>query len=156
MTSCYGLKEIAKDSVPPSKIVYQNLCKLLDVDPKTVERPGKIDLLLSARSNHLMSDEVIKSKDGVKLYRGPLGETLSGTFCDKNSKFSKAYPTKVTPVLSSVKQASVIRSLTDNEILKYKESIGAECNPKCGSCQCGKCPLGSKPMSIKEEREHGD
>ena len=153
---CYGLKEIAKDSVPPSKVVYQKLCKLLDVDPKTVERPGKIDLLLSARSNHLMSDEVIKSKDGVKLYRGPLGETLSGTFCDKNSKFSKAYPTKVTPVISSVKRASVIRSLTDNEILKYfkEESIGAECNPKCGSCQCGKCPLGSKPMSIKEEKEY--
>ena len=41
---CYGLKEIAKDSDPPSKVVYQKLCKLLDVDPKTVQRPGKIDL----------------------------------------------------------------------------------------------------------------
>ena len=33
------------------------------------------------------------------------------------------------------------------------ESLGVQCNPKCGGCRCGTCPLGGKPYSIKEERE---
>jgi len=73
-----------------------------------------------------------------------------------NMEHIKSYPTRATPVFSSVKRASVIRSLTDREILKHfkEESIGSECNPKCGNCECGRCPLGVKQISIKEEREY--
>ena len=33
------------------------------------------------------------------------------------------------------------------------ESLGVECNPKCGSCRCGKCAIGGKNYTLKEERE---
>ena len=33
------------------------------------------------------------------------------------------------------------------------ESLGVQCNPKCGNCKCGSCPIGDKSYSIKEERE---
>ena len=33
------------------------------------------------------------------------------------------------------------------------ESLGVQCNPKCGNCRCGTCPIGGKSYSIKEERE---
>ena len=82
-----------------------------------VLRPRQIDLLLSAKSNHLMSDEVLNVVNGVKLYRGPLGMTFFGTpdtVC--NMEHIKSYPTRATPVFSSVKRATVIRSLTDREI----------------------------------------
>ena len=154
---CYGLEEIAKDSPTPDMESYTKLCNTFGVDVTEVRRPRKIDLLLSAKSNHLMSDKVLHVIGGVKLYEGPLGRTFFGTpdaVC--NMEHVKSYPTRATPIVSSVKRASVIRSLTDKEILKYfkEESIGAECNPKCGSCECGKCPLGSRLISLKEEREY--
>ena len=34
------------------------------------------------------------------------------------------------------------------------ESLGVQCNPKCGNCRCGSCPIGGKPYSVREEREH--
>ena len=146
---CYGLSEIAKDSPPPDMESYSNLCNSFGVDISEVRRPRKIDLLLSAKSNHLMSDKVLSVIRGVKLCEGPLGKTFFGTpdlVC--NMEHVKSYPTRAIPVVSSVKRASVVRALTDKEILKFfkEESIGAECNPKCGGCQCGKCPLGTKQM----------
>jgi len=33
------------------------------------------------------------------------------------------------------------------------ESLGVECQPRCGSCKCGTCAVGSKNCSLKEERE---
>ena len=33
------------------------------------------------------------------------------------------------------------------------ESLGVQCEPKCGSCKCGNCPIGGKPYNLKEERE---
>ena len=41
--------------------------------------PRKIDLLLSSKSNNLMSDKVLKVVGGIKLYIGPLGKTFSGS-----------------------------------------------------------------------------
>ena len=47
-------------------------------------------------------------------------------------------------------------SSASKDFLDYfkEENIGADCNPKCGSCQCGGCALGGKAMSIKNEREY--
>ena len=33
------------------------------------------------------------------------------------------------------------------------ESMGVECNPKCGNCLCRTCPIGGKSYTLKEERE---
>ena len=68
----------------------------------------------------------------------------------------------LTSRASSVRKAITKRatltalSKTEKEILKYfkEESIGVECEPKCGNCQCGKCALGSKQMSLKDEKEY--
>ena len=104
-----------------------------------------------------MSDHVVKSHNGLKLYSGPLGITISGnTDIFSHPEHVKSYPCKATPIVSSVKRASVVRTLTDKEILQFfkEESIGAECTPKCGNCECGRCPLGMKPMSLKDEKEY--
>ena len=154
---CYGLKDIASDAILPDKASYNKLCGKFNVKPTHVQRPIRIDLLLSTKSNYLMSDSVMKVKDGMKLYTGPLGKTFAGS--DVNLTFNehvKSYPSRAIPILSSVRHSRVIKSLSDKEILKFfkEESIGAECNPKCGNCECGKCALGSKPMSIKDEKEY--
>lgn len=31
------------------------------------------------------------------------------------------------------------------------EDMGAELNPKCGSCKCSKCPLGAKDFTLKKK-----
>ena len=58
--------------------------------------------------------------------------------------------------MSKVKKALITKTLTDREILNFfkEESIGAETNPRCGSCECGRCALGTQQMSLKEEREY--
>ena len=71
---CYGLKNIASDSVLPDVESYKLLCKNFNVSTSQVKRPTTIDLLLSSKSNYLMSDKVYKSYDGIKLYGGPLGK----------------------------------------------------------------------------------
>ena len=34
-----------------------------------------------------------------------------------------------------------------------EESIGVDCQPRCGNCICGRCALGTKRMSLKEDFE---
>ena len=92
----------------------------------------------------------------MKLYSSPQGKTFSGV--DRDLEFQqhiKSYPTKVLPIMSSVKH-SLVKNLTDKEILRHfkEESVGADCQPICGNCECGKCPLGTKPLSIKKEEEY--
>ena len=68
------------------------------------------------------------------------------------SKTAHARTMKVT-----VKEASFTATAkTDCEFLDFfkEESIGVECQPKCGGCRCGKCPTGSKAMTLKEERDY--
>ena len=57
-----------------------------------------------------MSDRVVMEKNGLKLYSGPLGQTISGDTKDFYSEHIKAFPTKtkpVTQILSTVKVAKV-------------------------------------------------
>ena len=149
---CYALDEITEETVPIHPDKYEKMCNQLNVRPGQVKRPVKVDILLSSRSNYLMSERVLAEAGGLKLYQGPLGLTISGS--SKSS--SRSYPAKVTPVISTVKKAKVMKTLTDKEILKHfkEESIGAECSPRCGNCECGKCALGGKQMSLKEERDY--
>ena len=108
---CYGLKNIASDSVLPDVESYKLLCKNFNVSPSQVKRPTTIDLLLSSKSNYLMSDDVYKSHEGIKLYGGPLGKTFGGVTSDLSfNSHVKSYPTKVFPVLqSTVKRASYVK-----------------------------------------------
>ena len=45
-----------------------------------------------------------------------------------------------------------INLLTLSEFFSI-ESMGVECNPKCGGCKCSKCAPGGKGLTLKEERE---
>ena len=118
---------------------YRSLCNTFRISPDQVQRRGKIDMLVSAKSNHLMSDRVIKVEGGMKLYSEPLGKTFSGV--DGSLEFQqhiKSYPTKILPVLSTVRH-SLVKNLTDKEIIRYfKEEIKGEyCRPRCGNCEFG-------------------
>ena len=98
---CYGLNEITKASPLPNHEAYKNICKSLQIDPSTVKRPSTIDLLLSAKDNYLMSDNVVRQKNGLKLYCGPLGQTISGNSGQFINEHVKAYPSKakkITPM----------------------------------------------------------
>ena len=46
---------------------YKEICKRLQLSHSKVKRPALIDMLLSARSNFLMSDQVLVVSDGLKL-----------------------------------------------------------------------------------------
>ena len=106
---CYGLKEITKASSQPNND-YNRICKSFNISPCQIQRPDDIHLLLSAKDNHLMSDRVVMEKNGLKLYSGPLGQTISGNTEQFRSEHIKAFPTKTKPVTqisSTVKLAKV-------------------------------------------------
>ena len=52
-----------------------------------------------------------------------------------------------------VKHAVVLHAPGSIERFFEIESLGTNCNPKCGSCICGTCQPGGKNMSIQEEEE---
>ena len=59
----------------------------------------------------------------------------------------------------TVKNDKSTNHIIDNNLDKImqsfldRESLGTQCNPKCGNCQCKKCPIGSNNYTIEEERE---
>ena len=52
-----------------------------------------------------------------------------------------------------VKHAVVLHSHAGIERFFEIESLGTNCNPRCGSCVCGTCHPGGKNMSLQEEEE---
>ena len=107
LIQCYGLDKIASDAILPEQESYKDLCNKFSVLDSQVQRPVKIDLLLSGRSNYLMSDKVVKTFGGMKLFDGPLGKTFSGfdrSLLFPNNEGSvnvKNFLTRATPVIDS-------------------------------------------------------
>ena len=81
-------------------------------------RPTVIQCMNSAKSNHLMSNKVVKRINGLKLYSGPLGKTISGNIANINKEHIQVYPTSLNIVISMVKKTKVIDTLTDKKILE--------------------------------------
>ena len=143
---CYGLQRITEKCAPLDPNMYSNICEELGVDAGEVRRPENIDLLLSSRSNYLMSDEVLSTSGGLKLYSGPLGKTISGNAEMFTSEHVKSYPARVIPVIcSSVKKA--FSRLTDKQILDHFKEEALDST-------CAKCPQDLNQISIKEEKEY--
>ena len=78
-----------------------------------------------------------------------------------DSKFIKDQPHPVDPhlVLTEMEATVLSNSLlcsASKDFLNYfkEESVGVDCNPRCGNCQCGSCAIGGKLKSLKEEREY--
>ena len=165
---CYGMDKITSVLAPPGSKSYKQLCEKFNLSPAKVRRPNSIDLLLSMRQNFL-HPKPVKQIGSMVLYSGPLGMVFGGS--DSSLEFQtpvKCYPLSVHEAAISspshartmkviVKEASFTATAkTDREFLDFfkEESIGVECQPRCGGCRCGKCPTGSKAMTIKEEKDY--
>ena len=106
---CYGLDKISSEVELPDENSYANLCHKLGVHPEEVRRPKKIDLLISQREAHLMSDDVKSQVNKIKLYDGPLGQTISGTDPDlKFPRYNTCYPTVARQVFLRVQFMFII------------------------------------------------
>ena len=121
---CYALEKITEDSQPINSEIYRKICKKVKVDPGRVPRPVTIDVLLSTRSNYLMSNKVRAEAGSLQLYAGLLGETVSGTSSLLTNEHIKSYPNKAAPVISSVKKAKVIEmdKVRNNQKLAESET----------------------------------
>ena len=167
---CYGTDNITNDSTLPDMTSYHDMCHQFEVDPSEVERPKRIELLISMRSGHLHPyDHNSKEINGMRLASGPLGKVFGGS--SKTLKFNPirfACPVVTGQIDSKnirharmmkaeVRQAVFTTPLrTDREILNFfnEEQIGVHCEPRCGDCRCGGCALGAKQMSIKDELDY--
>ena len=81
------MEEIAKDFVPLNPDKYMLICNKLGVQTSEVRWPMAIHCMISAHSNHLLSNKAVKRIDGLKLYSGPLGKTISGNIANINKKY---------------------------------------------------------------------
>lgn len=114
------------------------------------------------------------------LWDGPLGKTVGGTHPDlfkvidltlhqSETHFARSMRTSskvykevlVDPIDLSeevptrIKEVSLrSTSATNKEVFEWFkwDSIGAACDPKCGSCKCSKCPPGGKEMTLGEDK----
>lgn len=174
---CYGLEDVAKVN---QVVTPQQLKKFFpNVQLKDLVRPKEIDLLISHREGRLVPQPVRVVGDLV-LWDGPLGKTVGGThpdlfevidlavhrsethFCRSMRTASKVYKeicvkSEGPSEVSVEKEDAILRNTatTNKEVLEWFkwDSIGAACDPQCGSCRCGRCPLGGKEMTLGEERE---
>ncbi|XP_062390786.1 uncharacterized protein LOC134078694 [Sardina pilchardus] len=174
---CYGLESIAEIS---QHVTPQQLQKIFpDVAAEELVRPENIDLLISHREGRLVP-QPFKLEGDLVLWDGPLGKTVAGTHPDlfevvdltlhqSETHFARSMrtssrmykevvvatedlsddPTRMEKVTLSSTTA------TSKEVFEWFkwDSIGAACDPKCGSCKCSKCPPGGKEMTLGEERD---
>ena len=85
----------------------------------------------------------------------PDKERESGHLVILNNIFGKCVAGRFSTVRECPDRAAVNLVKTDslcNEFLTV-ESLGVQCQPKCGNCKCGTCPIGGKPFNLREERE---
>lgn len=171
---CYGLESIAEINQP---VTPQQLNKIFpDVAAEEMVRPVNIELLISHREGRL-APQPIKMVGDLVLWDGPLGKTVGGTHPDlfevvdftlhqSDTHFARSMRTSsraykevlVETKEDQMRMEEVILSsttATSQEMFEWFkwDSIGAACDPKCGSCKCGKCPPGGKEMTLGEERD---
>ncbi len=174
---CYGLESIAEISQP---VTPQQLQKIFpDVAAEELVRPEKIDLLISHREGRLVP-QPFKLEGDLVLWDGPLGKTVGGTHPDlfevvdlmlhqSETHFARSMRTSsrgYKEVLVDTKDLSEdptrmeevtlsSTTVTNKEVFEWFkwDSIGAACDPKCGSCKCSKCPPGGKEMTLGEEKD---
>ncbi|KAL1021727.1 hypothetical protein UPYG_G00017220 [Umbra pygmaea] len=175
---CYGLESIAEISRPVTRRQLQKIFP--DVTVEELVRPENIDLLISHREGRLVP-QPLKLEGDLVLWDGPLGKTatvltpdlfevvdLTLHQCETHFARSMRTSSRVyKEVLVDTKDASedltkmeeVILSsttVTNKEVFEWFrwDSIGAACDPKCGSCRCSKVRIReAKEMTLGEERD---
>lgn len=172
---CYGLESIAEVSHP---VTPQQLQKIFpDVAMAELNRPNATDLLVSHREGRLVP-QPLKIDGDLVLWDGPLGKTIGGTHPDlfesvdltlhqSETHFARIMRTsarsyrgiRVSAKGPGEDLAQTVNlsntTATKREVLEWFkwDSIGAACNPKCGSCKCGRCSPGGQEMTLGEERD---
>ncbi|XP_071954191.1 uncharacterized protein [Antedon mediterranea] len=118
----------------------ENLAKILNVYPEQVKRPtGEVDLLVGYEYAGYHPTK-IKACGHLVLLKNQFGQCIGG------SHPSIEWEEGAGILVNYVKTTSFDDFLTI-------ESMGVNCQPKCGSCRCGKCPSGAQKYTLKEERE---
>ncbi|XP_061896161.1 uncharacterized protein LOC133645296 [Entelurus aequoreus] len=172
---CYGLEQIAKvhQATEPEKLKSF----FPDVQLEELERPEVVELLISHREGRL-APQRLKVIGDLVLWESPLGKTVGGAHPDLLEEVEVAAYESRTHFARSMRTAAVryqeitvpasepgrlqqddvahaTTSASNREFLDWWhwDSIGAACEPKCGSCRCGNCPPGGKDMTLAEERE---
>ena len=135
---------IGKISTEVRSIDVQGVIKLfIDVRKEEILRPdGEIDVLIGFE------------------YAGyhPVREQSSGhllVMCNRFGKCLCGYHRSLNEGTRKLVQHVTIHHIRQIKVDDFYniESMGVDCNPKCGGCKCGHCPLGSKSYTLKEERE---
>lgn len=136
---------VPKLSSKLAQISTDSIEKLFDAPSGSILRPtGSIHLLIGCDNSHAhpTSDKMV---DGLRLDNSVFGPVPWG----KHQSIIGEDKIGCSAVVTSHKSPSV-----DVSDFYATESLGVECNPRCGGCRCGKCAPGSSGMSIKEEFEY--
>ena len=168
---CYGVDNIASLSGRPSRKHYSDLCRKFGYDAKEIERPECVDLLISMRESHLHPDMKIKTVGKLTLFSGRLGLVFGGedsenilpaaercfvaSSCVIPTVQTATYRATVREVLTGVNHKHLDKH-PEKRLLAYfqEDSVGVDCQPRCGNCLCGKCAFGGSKLSLKDEREY--
>ena len=134
--------------------------RLLNFEESSITMPsGNVDILIGTDCCPLLPNK-IKEVDNLQLLHGPFGYCIRGSHpCLKkgsspinscsvvvNCAFGKVHHTE-----PDVSISVSLKTLMDRFL--ETDSLGTNCNPKCGNCQCGQCATGNKNISIQEEHE---
>ena len=60
----YGVDKIGSEEEPPDPTQFADLCKQFGVAVKDVERPNRVDMMISQGKNHLFPNPVKKESWG--------------------------------------------------------------------------------------------
>ena len=117
-----------------------------DITSADVERPsGEIDLLIGYDYAALHPVRQQRS-DNLLLLTNNFGKCIMGSH-PKIIENTRSYiVSKLTTIVNTIQTKNIMADFFEFE------SLGVECNPKCGNCQCRKCPINGKQCTLKEER----
>ncbi|GAA6075584.1 uncharacterized protein LOC115149571 [Tachysurus ichikawai] len=159
---CYGLNEIANIH---RVIKPEQLKKFFpEVNLGDLKRPESIELLISHREGRL-APQRLKVIGHLVLWEGPLGKMVGGAHPDlfeevdmfahrSETHFARSMRATAVKYQELTKTQEFIAetkgTVAHREFLDWWkwDSIGADCEPKCGGCRCGNCQPGGKEMTL--------
>ena len=141
----YGIDKITSNI---SRIDLSNVIPLFkDVKINDIVRPeGEIDLLIGYEYAGLHPIRK-RAVDNLLLLGNEFGECVAGSHPGIVENTRRSIVSNLTTVINYVQAGHSAQDFFSIE------SMGVECNPKCGNCLCRKCPIGGKSYTLKEERE---
>ena len=141
---------VEKISSVIDKVDVGGIAKLFNVSAEEIMRPqgGEIEVLigLEVAGLHPMR---IEAKDNLLLMQNVFGKVVSGSHMLIKSE------DQISQACLQVRNAVVLNSVEKGiERFFEVESIGVNCDMKCGACKCGQCQPGGKNMSLQDEAEY--